>query len=210
MWYLAFLAALSSYLLGNLNGAVIASTLVAHEDVRTQGSGNAGLTNFIRNYGVQNALLVFLFDGGKAVLSCLIGGWLLGNYGMAAEGRMLGGLFVIVGHVFPAIYDFKGGKGILSGFFVALTVDWRVALIILGVFAVVYALTMYVSLSSVLGASAFCIGFVCFHFGNWMMIICAVTAGLLTIIMHHTNIKRLLKGEERKTVLFGLRKGRKL
>lgn len=206
MWFMMILTAIAAYMLGNVNGAILASHIIAHEDVRDHGSGNAGLTNFIRNYGVQNALLVFLFDGGKAVLSCLIGGWLLGNYGMAQEGRMLGGLFAIVGHVFPAIYDFKGGKGILSGFFVALTVDWRVALIILGVFAVVYALTMYVSLSSVLGATAFCIGFVCFHFGNWMMVICGVAAGLLTIIMHHTNIKRLLKGEERKTNLFS--KGR--
>ena len=208
MWFMMVLTAIVAYLLGNANGAIMASHIIAHEDVRDHGSGNAGLTNFIRNYGVQNALLVFLFDGGKAVLSCLIGGWLLGNYGMAAEGRMLGGLFVIVGHVFPAIYDFKGGKGILSGFFVALTVDWRVALIIFAVFAVVYALTMYVSLSSVLGATAFCIGFVCFHFGNWMMVICGVAAGLLTIIMHHTNIKRLLKGEERKTNLFARGRGK--
>lgn len=208
MWFMMILTAIAAYMLGNVNGAILASHIIAHEDVRDHGSGNAGLTNFIRNYGVQNALLVFLFDGGKAVLSCLIGGWLLGNYGMAQEGRMLGGLFVIVGHVFPAIYDFKGGKGILSGFFVALTVDWRVALIILGVFAVVYALTMYVSLSSVLGATAFCIGFVCFHFGNWMMVTCGVAAGLLTIIMHHTNIKRLLKGEERKTNLFSKGRGK--
>ena len=208
MWFMMVLTAIVAYLLGNANGAILASHIIAHEDVRDHGSGNAGLPNFIRNYGVQNALLVFLFDGGKAVLSCLLGGWLLGNYGMAAEGRMLGGLFVIVGHIFPAIYDFKGGKGILSGFFVALTVDWRVALIILGVFAVVYALTMYVSLSSVLGAAAFCIGFVCFHFGNWMMVICGVAAGLLTIIMHHTNIKRLLKGEERKTNLFARGRGK--
>jgi glycerol-3-phosphate acyltransferase PlsY len=208
MWFMMILTAIAAYLLGNVNGAILASHIIAHEDVRDHGSGNAGLTNFIRNYGVQNALLVFLFDGGKAVLSCLIGGWLLGNYGMGLEGRILGGLFVIVGHVFPAVYDFKGGKGILSGFFVALTVDWRVALIILGVFAVVYALTMYVSLSSVLGATAFCIGFVCFHFGNWMAMICGVAAGLLTIIMHHTNIKRLIKGEERKTNLFSKGRGK--
>ena len=208
MWFMMVLTAIAAYLLGNANGAILASHIIAHEDVRDHGSGNAGLTNFIRNYGVQNALLVFLFDGGKAVLSCLMGGWLLGNYGMAVEGRILGGLFVIVGHVFPAIYDFKGGKGILSGLFVALTVDWRVALIVFAVFAVVYALTMYVSLSSVLAATTFCIGFVCFYFGNWMVMICGVAAGLLTIIMHHSNIKRLLKGEERKTNLFSKGRGK--
>ena len=196
------------YALGNVNGAILASHMIAHEDVRDHGSGNAGLTNFIRNYGVQNTLLVFLIDGGKAVLSCLIGGWLLGGYGMATEGRMLGGLAVIAGHIFPAAYKFKGGKGILSGFFVALTVDWRVALIILAVFAIAYGVTMYVSLGSVLAATAFAISFVWLYFGNWMMMICGLVAGALTIIMHHTNIQRLLKGEERKTNLFAKGRGK--
>ena len=208
MFFVMLITAIVGYLLGNVNGAILASHIIAHEDVRDHGSGNAGLTNFIRNYGVQNTLLVFLIDGGKAVLSCLIGGWLLSGYGMAAEGRMLGGLAVIMGHIFPAVYNFKGGKGILSGFFVALTVDWRVALIILAVFAIAYGLTMYVSLGSVLAATAFCISFICLYFGNWMMMICGFAAGALTIVMHYTNIQRLLKGEERKTNLFAKGRGK--
>ena len=64
MYYLIFLAAVSSYLLGNLNGAIIASRIVANDDVRSHGSGNAGLTNFIRNYGAKSALLVILIDMG--------------------------------------------------------------------------------------------------------------------------------------------------
>ena len=154
MWVSILWTVIVGYLLGNVNGAILASHIIAHEDVRSQGSGNAGLTNFIRGYGFQNTLLVFLLDGGKAVLACLIGGWLFADLGLAMEGRMLGGLAVIVGHVFPAVYKFKGGKGILSGFFVALTVDWRVALIILAVFAAAYGLTMFVSLGSILAATA--------------------------------------------------------
>ena len=208
MWIMMLITALVGYAFGNVNGAILASHIIAHEDVRDHGSGNAGLTNFIRNYGVQNTLLVFLIDGGKAVLSCLIGGWLLSGYGMGLEGRMLGGLAVIVGHVFPAAYKFKGGKGILSGFFVAITVDWRVALIILAVFAVAYGLTMYVSLGSVLASAAFGISFAWLHFGNWMVMLCGVAAGALTIIMHYTNIQRLVKGEERKTNLFARGRGK--
>jgi glycerol-3-phosphate acyltransferase PlsY len=208
MWIMALVIVLVGYALGNLNGAILASHIIAHEDVRDHGSGNAGLTNFIRNYGVQNTLLVFLIDGGKAVLSCLIGGWLLSAYGLGLEGRMLGGLAGIFGHVFPAVYKFKGGKGVLSGFFVAMAVDWRVALIILAVFAVAYGLTMYVSLGSVLAAAAFAIGFVCLHFGNWPMMLCGTVAGVLVIVMHYTNIQRLVKGEERKTNLFARGRGK--
>ena len=63
-----------SYLLGNLNGAVVVSHLIAHEDVRTKGSGNAGLTNFTRNYGSHTSIFVIAIDMGKAILSCLLGG----------------------------------------------------------------------------------------------------------------------------------------
>ena len=70
-------AALVAYFLGNLNGAVCMSNLVAHEDVRNQGSGNAGLTNFIRNYGAASSVSVILIDGGKAALACLSGGLML-------------------------------------------------------------------------------------------------------------------------------------
>jgi glycerol-3-phosphate acyltransferase PlsY len=202
MWIMMQITVAVGYALGNVNGAILASHIIAHEDVRDHGSGNAGLTNFIRTYGVQNTLLVFLIDGGKAVLSCLIGGWLLAASGMGLEGRLLGGLAGIVGHVFPVAYNFKGGKGVLSGFFVALTVDWRIALIILAVFAVAYGLTMYVSLGSVLSAAAFAISFVCLYFGNWTMMICGALAGTLVVVMHHTNIQRLIKGVERKTNLF--------
>ena len=90
MWYPILITLLVSYLLGNLNGAVCMSNLVAHEDVRSHGSGNAGLTNFARNYGGLSSLAVVLIDGGKAVLACLLGGLLLKPYGMTLEGMALG------------------------------------------------------------------------------------------------------------------------
>ena len=141
MWYLIALAAIGSYLLGNLNGAVIGSAVVAHEDVRAHGSGNAGLTNFIRNYGVHNALLVVLIDVGKAVLACVGSSMLLASSGLALEGKVLAGVAVMLGHDFPALLGFRGGKGILSGWFIAWMIDWRVGLLIAVVFFVVYFAT---------------------------------------------------------------------
>ena len=73
MTFSILLAAAIAYLLGNLNGAVVVSRLLAHEDVRTKGSGNAGLTNFTRNYGSHTSIFVILIDMGKAVAACLVG-----------------------------------------------------------------------------------------------------------------------------------------
>ena len=206
MWFSILVGMLVSYLLGNLNGAVCMSAL-HHDDVRSHGSGNAGLTNFIRNYGVGQAVYVILIDAGKAALACLVTGLLLKPYGFYAEGTALGGLAVMLGHNFPALLGFKGGKGILSGLFIALVVDWRIALIILAVFFTAYLLTQYVSLGSVLAASAFAISFVLLHYDNLTVMICGAVMGSLAVFMHRGNIVRLVRGEERKTNLFA--KGKK-
>ena len=206
MWLSILLTVLIGYLLGNLNGAVCISNLVAHEDVRSHGSGNAGLTNFIRNYGAGKSLSVIAIDGGKAVLSCLAGMLLLEPYGMGAEGGAIGGAAVMLGHVFPALLGFRGGKGILSGFFIALTLDWRIGLLILAVFATAYLLTQYVSLGSVLASAAFGLGFVIFHYDNLTVMLCGILMAGLAVFMHRENIQRLIRREERKTNLFG--KGR--
>ncbi len=207
MWLPILLTVLIGYLLGNLNGAVCISKLVAHEDVRSHGSGNAGLTNFIRNYGAGKSLSVIAIDGGKATLACLAGILMLEPYGMGREGGAIAGAAVILGHVYPVLLGFRGGKGVLSGFFVALTLDWRIALLILAVFALAYLTTQYVSLGSVLGSTAFGLGFVIFHHDNLTVMLCGVAMAALVVIMHRENIGRLVKGQERKTNLFG--KGRK-
>ena len=202
------IAAVAAYLLGNLNGAVVISRLVAHEDVRTKGSGNAGLTNFTRNYGAHTSVFVILIDVGKAVAACLIGGLLLKGYGHYADGVALGGLFVILGHDFPALLGFKGGKGILSGVTVALMLDWRIGLFVFGIFLLAYALTKYVSLGSVLSSGAFGPIYAIVHWGEgWFPIVVGFVLSALIVWMHRGNIVRLVKGEERKTNLLG--KGKK-
>ena len=207
MWYNILITVLVAYLLGNLNGAVCISNLVAHEDVRNHGSGNAGLTNFIRNYGASKSLGVILVDGGKAALACFVGGLLLNPYGMYFEGMCIGGLSVILGHAYPVLLGFRGGKGVLSGVVVAFVIDWRIGLIIFLIFAVAYGITQFVSLGSVLGAFGMSVLFVVFHHDNWIAMILGALCGLIVVALHWPNIIRLVEGNERKTNLFG--KGRK-
>ena len=201
MTYSIVIAALVSYLLGNLNGAVCVSALM-HDDVRSHGSGNAGLTNFIRNYGIGRALYVILIDAGKAYLACLASGLLLKPFDMESAGMAIGGIAVMLGHDFPALLGFRGGKGILSGLFIALAIDWRVGVLALSVFVLVYLLTKYVSLGSILGSTAFAVGFGVFQYGNWIVMGLGIFMGLLAVAMHWQNILRLLKGQEKKTDLF--------
>ena len=206
MYYSMFLAGLVCYLLGNLNGAVCMSAIVAGDDVRSHGSGNAGLTNFIRNYGRKSALLVILIDAGKAVVSCLVAGLLLEPYGLYREGMALGAIAVILGHIFPALLGFHGGKGVLSGFAAAMTLDWRIGLALAAVFLTAYVITHYVSLGSILSAACFGICFGWLYRDNPLLSAAMAILGLICVFMHRENIRRLLKGEERKTHLFGFHK----
>lgn len=190
------------YLLGGINGAILLSKLVEKDDVRRHGSGNAGFTNFFRNYGKRTSLLVILIDAAKAAASCLLGGWLLGKYGLRTEGMLLGGLAATLGHDFPAFLSFRGGKGIVCGFATALVTDWRVGLILLAVFALVYFLTHYVSLASVLCALGFFVSFWLFYPGRPFVLILSGCLSALAIFLHRENIGRLVRGQERKTYFF--------
>ena len=196
------LTALFSYLLGNLNGAILLSRLVEKDDVRRHGSGNAGFTNFFRNYGKGTSLLVILIDGAKTALSCLLGAFLLGKYGLGTEGMLLGGLCATLGHDFPAFLGFQGGKGIVCGFMTALVTDWRIGLILLALFALIYLSTKYVSLASLLCAVSFLVLFPLFYPGKSLVILLSAVMALLAIFLHRENLKRLLKGQERKTDFF--------
>ena len=198
------ITALACYFLGNHNGAICVSAML-HDDVRQHGSGNAGLTNFIRNYGASRSLLVIAIDVLKAVLACLLGGLMFPEYAIA--GRTLGGVCVMLGHDFPALQGFRGGKGILSGWFIAFMIDWRVGVLIAIVFFTAYLLTQYVSLGSILAAITFGVGFVFFHPYDILVVAGTSFMSLLTVFQHRANLIRLLKGQELKTNL--LSKGKK-
>ena len=193
----------TAYMLGNLNGAFLAGQRIAGEDIRKKGSGNAGLTNFIRNYGAGSAITVVLTDMSKAILACLVGGGLLAPFGHEVAGRALGGLFVILGHAFPALLGFKGGKGILSGVTVALMMDWRIGLFVFGIFLAAYWLTHYVSLGSVLSSGSFGFIYAIFHWEEKFAVCVGFFLSFLIVWLHRSNIVRLIKGQERKTNLLG-------
>lgn len=205
MWQSVLVTLLAGYMLGNLNGAVSMSVLFG-KDVRSQGSGNAGLTNFLRMYGPGKALAVVAIDALKAVVACWLGKLLLAPYDHSLEGLMIGALGVSLGHDFPALLGFRGGKGVLSGVTVALMADWRCGLLALAVFAVSLWLTRYVSLSSILGASAFAVSFAILHWQKHFAVAVGIFLVLLIIFMHRSNIARLIKGTEKKATFSKFRK----
>lgn len=189
-------------LLGNLNGSILISKIMAGDDIRNHGSGNAGLTNFTRTYGGLCSLLVILIDAAKAAGACLLGKYLLASYGLALEGVALGAVAVGLGHDFPALLGFRGGKGIMCGIASAFVMDWRVAMFTLAIFILVYLTTQYVSLSSIFGAVALGSSFVFWHHDRpWAVVGCLIMC-ILAIFMHRENIVRLVKGTERKTNFF--------
>ena len=150
-------------------------------------------------------MLVIAIDVFKAILACALGGMLFPEDPLL--GKTLGGVCVMLGHDFPALQGFRGGKGILSGWFIALMIDWRIFVLIGVVFFAAYLLTQYVSLGSVLSAVTFGIGFVIFHHGAPLVMLGGIFMSALTTFQHRGNIVRLVKGQERKTNL--LSKGKK-
>lgn len=193
---------LVGYLLGNLNGAVILSKLLEHDDVRSHGSGNAGFTNFYRNYGGLISLVVFAIDAAKAAAACILGKTLLAPYDLALEGAALAAVAVGLGHDFPALLGFHGGKGIVCGFASAIAMDWRVGVVTFAAFLLVYLLTHYVSLGSICGAVALFTSFALLHWERrWAVVGCGIMC-LIAIWMHRENIHRLIHKTERKTDFF--------
>jgi len=196
---MVFITVLLGYFLGCLNGSVMVSHFIIRDDVRQHGSGNAGLTNFYRTYGAKYALGVILFDMGKTVIACLLGGFLLKNAMQDwTLGVLIGGLGCELGHMFPVFFGFKGGKGILSGGTLVWLLDWRVALIAWGLFAALWLATKYVSLGSVSAAVSMPIAtwFFCGHSALYTALAAVIAA--LVVWCHRENIRRLVRGEERK------------
>lgn len=191
------------YIFGNFNGAIMISGLLHHEDVRRKGSGNAGLTNFYRNYGSADTVLVLLIDAGKAVLACFVGKWIFSAFGLQdAEllrtGSMICGASTVFGHVFPILYNFRGGKGILTCAALAAYMNVWAFLACIGLFLLVVLLTRYVSLGSVLACVLYPFMFWLFIPQNVPVVLIAVLTAMLAIYMHRANIARLLKGTESK------------
>lgn len=210
LWLPALLTAVISYFCGCFNGAVIVSKYILRDDVRTHGSGNAGLTNFFRTFGGPLTFVVILTDVFKAIVAIQLSAWLTSQLLSidSPEGalaiRMLSeywaGLFCLLGHMFPCMFHFKGGKGILSGGAIAIMLDWRIALVVWGGFLILAILTRYVSLGSCWAGASFPFA-TWFVFHDLVLTVLGAVIGLLILYMHRSNIRRLLTGTENKFTL---------
>ena len=189
-------AAICAYLLGSVSGGLIASFTRHKEDLRRHGSGNAGMTNALRTYGVRSAALVLAIDTLKTVLAVLLARLLLAE----PWGTVVGGACAVLGHDFPVYYRFRGGKGVLSSAVVVALLDWRVFLISLAVFALAVLLTGRVSVGSLSVAVAAPVCCLLLQEGTVQELFVAALGALL-IFTHRSNLRRLLRGQEPKTVI---------
>ena len=208
---------LAAYLLGSINFAIIATKLFGKGDIRSHGSGNAGTTNVLRSAGFFPALITFLGDLLKASLAVFLAGVIFKVCGFEnidncyVPASYLAGLFCILGHMFPVFYGFKGGKGVMTTVGMYLVLDIRIFGILFVVFVTLLAITKIVSICSVVSAVTlpFSTFFIIYFFDFkgaegysqsllvFNTVISAFVAFMI-IFKHRENIKRILKGEEKK------------
>ncbi len=193
----------TSYIYGKLHGI----------DIRNYGSGNAGTTNMLRTMGTKAGAVTLLGDAFKCVFAVLLIRLLFG--GTRSDILPLLSIYtaagVILGHNYPFYLNFKGGKGIAATAGLILSMSWQMTLLGLATFGLAVALTHFVSLGSLLVYVGFLIEIVIFgqsgmfgmtqrYLNEMYLVAAALTA--LAFWMHRQNIRRLLRGEERKTYLF--------
>lgn len=211
LWVLILFCAVSAliaYFLGSMNFAVIISKYKFHDDIRTHGSGNAGMTNMLRTYGKSAAVFTLLGDVLKGVVSVFLGMTLAGE-----AGAYIAGLACMLGHAFPCYHGFKGGKGVLVTAATLLCLEPVVFGIVFLVFIIIVAFTKFISLGSIIGSMLYPIFLNSLYpFLNAGLEESAVPAivsilnAVLVVWLHRENIKRLLAGNENK---FSLKKKEK-
>ncbi|MDR0897877.1 MAG: glycerol-3-phosphate 1-O-acyltransferase PlsY [Oscillospiraceae bacterium] len=189
------LCAVIGYLLGNIQTGLIIGRLSQNIDLRKHGSGSSGATNALRVLGSQSALFTLLGDFAKGLLATLVGliitGW---------QGGMAGALFVVLGHIWPALFNFHGGKGVATSIgALVILLPWHTLLLLAVGIALIWA-TKMVSLGSVCGALVFLISSVITAIvrADWFMLVFCVLMSGLVLYAHQANIDRLLRGTENK------------
>ena len=205
--------AVVAYFLGCFNGAVVVSRYILRDDIRNHGSGNAGLNNFYRVFGGPLTAVVILSDVVKAVLAVLFSVYIAEHISpeLVVLSRYWAGAFCVIGHMYPCTFQFRGGKGVLSGG--ALTVmigiggggalpSWIIPAVALGGFVVLAAATKYVSLGSCWGGASF-IATSWLVYRDPLILLLAAVAGGLLLWKHRGNMVRVVKGTESKFVLHG-------
>lgn len=222
-WLYVIISCICAYLMSSVNTSIIVTKVVKHEDIRKLGSGNAGFTNVLRCVGKVPAIITFVGDFLKGVISILIAyfitfGWDSADQQMQRELLMyLAGMFAILGHMFPIYYKFKGGKGVVTAASVMIMTDWRVLVLELIVFAIFFILTKTISKCSLICAASYpfiasglrlldslgafpTLSHLSHITPTYIVCVFVVTfiTGVGIIIKHKDNIKRILDGTEKK------------
>ena len=188
---------IAAYLLGSLNFAIIISGKKYHDDIRSHGSKNAGMTNMMRTYGRSAAAFTLIGDAAKAIVSGLIGYAVLGQLG-----AFIGGLFCMLGHVFPIFSGFKGGKGVVTTAVAILMCNPIVFAILFLLFVIIVLFTKYISLGSVVCVMLYpllldSISRI-FTGSPTPYVVFAMITAVVVVVKHWGNIKRLAAGKESK------------
>ncbi len=207
-WIIGILTIIAAYLIGSISPSIILSKALYGSDIRSSGSGNAGTTNMLRTHGKKVAIFTLLCDILKGVIPVLLANLAIRFWGdsladyIASSLPYIAGFFAVLGHNFPIFFGFKGGKGVATTLGVVLTVNWQLGLIVMVVALAIMAATRYVSLGSCIGALVFPIMYLVTSLmsGTFdaISMVFSAALGLLIILRHHSNIKRLLNGTENK------------
>ncbi len=212
-YYLVAIVAVVGYLLGSINSAVLVSRVLYREDIRTKGSGNAGLTNMFRIYGKKAAVLTLLGDILKTVLAVVIAGLFCGFRYRAALSFSpmcwIAALACVIGHIKPIFHHFRGGKGVLCCATAILVLAPPAFLVLFASFALIVWLTRYISLGSITAAAflpltlqgymqAFIFTGDEEAFFDGGIVLFGALFALLVIVCHRKNIGRLWRHEENK------------
>ena len=188
---------ITAYLLGNISTSYIVAKRLAGVDIRTQGSGNAGSTNVLRILGKKAGALTFIGDVLKGLIAVLIARFIA--YGANLDDTTcayIAVVAVVLGHNYPVFLGFKGGKGVATSLGSMLGMNPLVALLCLGFFIIIVAITKYVSLGSILGIGLSPVIMMLNHNTKGVLVTLFLTISVA--ITHKENIKRLLNGTERK------------
>lgn len=184
-----------SYLLGNIQTGILVGKLLNNIDLRAHGSGSSGATNALRILGRQSALLTLAGDCLKGVVAVCFGLW-AGN----ESGGMLSAVSVVIGHIWPVFFGFKGGKGVAASIGVTLCLTPVYALIVIAVGVVVFFLTKTVSLASILAIVLYALLMLIqtIATGSILPFAFGVAMALLVLYAHRENIHRLRSGTENR------------
>ncbi|MFN3628665.1 MAG: glycerol-3-phosphate 1-O-acyltransferase PlsY [Casimicrobiaceae bacterium] len=184
-----------AYLIGSLSFAVIVSRAMGLADPKSYGSGNPGATNVLRTGNRKAALLTLLGDAGKGVLAVALARAASPEWGLSGTGVAMVAVAVFLGHLYPAFFGFRGGKGVATAAGVLWVLDWRVGLGLTLIWLFVFALSRVSSLSA-LTASVVAPGVAFWLWGSTPAFWAVLAIALLLIWRHRSNVARLLSGQE--------------